>query len=676
MASSESCVLNRKAVITVRTCSNLPGTPCTCTSRRKIKVPWYNEDCKKAKKERKSALRRFRQAPTLVNMMAYRGARARCRFVMKKARKDSWREFCSSLNTKAKPSTVWRAIRKINGKSGSPTLQHLHANGSTITDKKEVANLLASMLEEISSEANINPLFGRLKAQKERERLDFSKDQSEDYNQMFTLSELKESLKKSKDTAAGLDGIHYQLLKHLPDPCLHILLQVYNQILVSGDFPSAWREALIIPLPKPGKDPKDPNNYHPIALTSCLCKTMERMINARLSWHLETNMLLSDKQCGFRKGRSTTDHLVRFETFIREAFAKDKHVVAVFFDLEKAYDKTWKKGILRNLHEMDIRGRLATFVEGFLQHRTFAVRAGSTLSDFHEQEMGVPQGSILSPALFNIKINDIVKATKQGTDCSLFVDDFAICVSASSLHRAERQLQLCINGVQDWVINNGFKFSSSKTVAIHFWKGQKIPDPELWLGSDRITAVTQARFLGLIFDRRLTFRNHILDLKTKCLKSLDVLKVVGNTEWGADRKTLLHLYQALVRSKLDYGCVVYGSAAKSNLKLLNTIHHSGLRLALGAFRTSPVDSIFTAAGETSLALRRRKLMLNYVTKLKAMKTNPAYKDVFEPEQDVVEYFETHPTKTPPLSLRAKSDMEAAKIDLEVVEENRPSSTAP
>ena len=100
---------------------------------------------------------------------------------------------------------------------------------------------------------------------------------------------------------------------------------------------------------------------------------------------------------------------------------------------------------------------------------------------------------------------------------------------------------------------------------------------------------------------------------------------------GADKSVLLNLYRSLIRSKLDYGCIVYGSARQSYLKMLNTIHHQGLRLALGAFRTSPVESLYVEAGELPLEERRIKLSLQYITKLKSTPSNPAYKCVFEPE---------------------------------------------
>ena len=173
-------------------------------------------------------------------------------------------------------------------------------------------------------------------------------------------------------------------------------------------FPEDWRLATVIPIPKQGKDPDEPTNYRPIALTSCLCKTLERMTNKRLIWYLESNNLLTQYQSGFQAGRSTNDNLVRLETFLRDAFVKKEHVVAVFFDFEKAYDTTLRYGIMKDIHKLGLRGRLPTFIESFLADRTMQVRVGSSLSDQYDQEQGVPQGGALSTTLFNIKINDIV----------------------------------------------------------------------------------------------------------------------------------------------------------------------------------------------------------------------------------------------------------------------------
>ena len=193
-------------------------------------------------------------------------------------------------------------------------------------------------------------------------------------------------------------------------------------------------------------------------------------------------------------------------------------------------------------------------------------------------------------------------------------------------------MQVCVNSVQKWVTENGFKFSASKMACIYFHqKYGFFPDPNILLGKTPIKVVREAKFLGVIFDTKLTFKNHIQYLKTSCQKALDILRVVGHTDWGADRIVLLRLYRSLVRSKLDYGCIVYGSARRSILKQLDPIHHQGLRIALGAFRTSPAQSLYIEVHEPSLTTRLLKLSLSYVLKLKSLPENPAYSCVFEPE---------------------------------------------
>ena len=332
------------------------------------------------------------------------------------------------------------------------------------------------------------------------------------------------------------------------------------------------------------------------------------MINVRLVWYLESNNLISPVQSGFRSERCTNDNLVRLETFIRDAFVAKEHVVAVFFDLEKGYDTTWRYGILRDLHDLGIRGRLATFIESFLADRWIQVRVGSTLSEQFDQAQGVPQGSILSTTLFNIKINSIMDFLDPKTDGSLYVDDFCMCYRSKSMRTIERHLQQCINRIEKWASHNGFKFSKSKTQCVHFCQLRKVhDDPEFYLYGSLIPVVEDFKFLGVLFDRKLSFIPHIKYLKAKCLKALNLLKVLSHTDWGADRTVLLQLYRSIIRSKLDYGSIVYGSARKSYLSMLDTVHHQGLRLALGAFRTSPVESLYVEAEEPSLYLRRKKL---------------------------------------------------------------------
>ena len=189
-----------------------------------------------------------------------------------------------------------------------------------------------------------------------------------------------------------------------------------------------------------------------------------------------------------------------------------------FFYLESAYDTTWKYGIMNDLHDFGIRGRLAYFISAFLNERQFRVRVGDTLSNPHEKEMGVPQGSILSVTLFSVKINNIVKSVCPGVECFLYVDDFCICYRSKHM-----QLQQVLNNLSKWSSENGFKFSKTKTKCMHFCQSRKLHlDHELTLDGVQIEVVLEFKFLGLLFDSKLSFIPHINYLSNKCHKALNL----------------------------------------------------------------------------------------------------------------------------------------------------------
>ena len=628
----------------------IPKSSPTPHSRHK---PWFTAACREAIKCRKKALRKFRRRPTASNRQDYQKARAKARRTIKKSKRESWKQYVSKLTTRTHVKHAWEMIRKISGKQQTSTTVHLNKrDGTKCTERQGIANLLADEFEYNSSSSHYSPAFRAFKDLAEKQKLDFLSDNTEDYNNPFVLSELKDSLGRCHDTATGPDEIHYQFLKHLPEVSLQVLLGIFNKIWSSGDFPDSWREAVIIPIPKPGKDATNPTNYRPISLTSCLCKTMERMVNARLVWFLERNGLFSKHQSGFRQNRSTTDQIVRLESFIRDGLVRGHHVVSVFFDLEKAYDTTWKHGVLKDLYDSGLRGRLTLFIQNFLLDRVFRVRLGTVLSELHSQEMGVPQGSILSVTLFVLKINSITEAVNFGFDKSLFVDDFSITYSSPCMAAIEARMQGCLDRVERWSNENGFRFSKTKTVCMHFCNKRVLhPDPQLKINGSLIPVVQQTRYLGLVFDSKLNFKAHIDYLWQKCRQALNFLKVVSKMDWGADRVVLLRLYRAFVRSKLDYGCTVYSSARKSYLKKLLPIQNHGLRLCLGAFRTSPMQSLYVEANEPPLHLRWEKLSLQYALKLRNNHNNPTYDKTFQPRYST--FYASKPSAIPPFGLRIK-----------------------
>ncbi|GFX91972.1 putative RNA-directed DNA polymerase from transposon X-element [Trichonephila clavipes] len=149
----------------------------------------------------------------------------------------------------------------------------------------------------------------------------------------------------------------------------------------------------------------------------------------------------------------------------------------------------------------------------------------------------------------------------------LYVDELQVSCQCSDMRLIELQLQTTVNRLVKWCEQNGHTISPSKSSCVRFCRKRNLrPDPFIHIGNIQIPVVSEVRFIGVIFDCKLTFLPHVLYLRKKSERSLNILKVLSNTLWGADRISLLQVYQALILSRLDYGCVVYGSARVSVLK--------------------------------------------------------------------------------------------------------------
>ncbi|XP_076374296.1 uncharacterized protein LOC143258709 [Tachypleus tridentatus] len=290
VAAVTDCITHAAAQCIPKTSTRFPRYP----------RPWWNPACHLARKAQKRAWDTFRRYPTLSNPVAFQRVRAHARWVRRQSQKESWIKFTTSIPSTTSSKIIWDRIRKVNGHYNSVPLSILLSNGQEVTDVRNIANTLGESFCRVSSTSACSSTFLAIKTRAERSPLSFRTDCFFDYNCPFTLVELKMALHRSASTSVGPDDNHYDMLHHLSPASLDVLLIVFNQIWQENVFPDAWRQAIILPFSKSGKDPKIPSNYCPIALTSCLCKTLERMVNARLVWFLESNNLLSPTQCGFR----------------------------------------------------------------------------------------------------------------------------------------------------------------------------------------------------------------------------------------------------------------------------------------------------------------------------------------------------------------------------------------
>ena len=280
------------------------------------------------------------------------------------------------------------------------------------------------------------------------------------------------------------------------------------------------------------------------------------------------------------------------------------------------------------------------------------MRVGNAYSSVHTQYEGVPQGSVLSTTCFIVAMNNIGHSLPQGVRSSIFVDDYLISIAGNNKREVQNILQTAIDNITKWAENCGFKFSSSKTCAVTFTRQHSVPEPLLKLYKEPIQYKNSTKFLGIIFDTRLTWEPHIEHLKIECTKTLNMIKVLSHTTWGADRKTLLMLHNSLILSKIDYGCQIYASATKSKLSKLNPVHNAGLRLSTGAFKSTPIESLYAESGFYSLEYRRIKICLRYY-----MRTSTRYSPFLDRIIKNTSYlatFENHPRYLRPFNIRISS----------------------
>ncbi|GFU95039.1 putative RNA-directed DNA polymerase from transposon X-element [Trichonephila clavipes] len=223
--------------------------------------PWWNADCQTAYKNQRRLWGIFRRYPTTENLLAFKKAKANARRVRRQSQRQSWIRYVSSLTSSTSSKQLWK--------------------------------------KSVSSAASYNSRFLEIKRQAERTPINFSTCSFFPYNCDFTMTELQKALTQAHNTSSGPDGITYTMLRHLHPNSLANILFLFNRVWKEHCFPSSWREAIVIPILKPGKVATDPLSYRPIALTSCFCKTFERMVNTRLVYVLETEKCISPLQSGF-----------------------------------------------------------------------------------------------------------------------------------------------------------------------------------------------------------------------------------------------------------------------------------------------------------------------------------------------------------------------------------------
>ena len=569
--------------------------------------PWWSPECRVAVTRRRQARRALERRPTRANLIEFKRRSAEARHCILQHKRNYRRKFIASISHTTPVGVVWRRVRMLRARSPIPTFPIVH-NDRLISNTFQKAQLLCATFQAVG-------IHGALNAPPDLHQVIVDSWTGDaDYNRPFSDYELARALRCMRMTSPGGDSIHNAFLVALSERQHESLLLLFNQSFELGILPDTWREGIILPIPKPGKDPSLPSSYRPITLLSCLGKLMERLVAARLTYVAETASLFLPNQCGFRRGHSTLDVLLRLENRIRHAQSASEVCLVVYLDLKSAFDKVWIDGLLYKLAKAGICGALARWLHGYLTSRTSRVRVNGVVSDALPLLAGVPQGSVLSPLLFNLLLMDV--PAHDGVDVLLYADDITICCCGPSMAAAKASMQRYLDAFHVYCERWGLVVSPEKTV-FQYFTHKRVNIPVLRYHRMALRYVRQHKLLGMILDApRLKWGPHLSHLRVNVVRRIDVLKHMASPNWGACRRHLRMFYCAYIRAKIDYGSVLYMTASPTQLARLDVLQNTCLRLILGARRTTPIVSLEAEAHLPPLLLRRQYLVARLFVRLR------------------------------------------------------------
>ena len=418
--------------------------------------PWFDHACFSAISGREGAHRSYQASPSELAHATFISARNRCSAKLRRARSSFRKRKVDKLNSSPTEKCFWSLSKKIfNNFCNSSFPSLIQLGGSIACSPTDKASANSSLSDSNAPDPPTQPLSNPIPSI------------------IISACKVRRVLRSLKtDKASGPDGVPPRFLKEFAEELAPVLCRLFRLILISCTYPSSWKQALVQPVPKKG-DRSNPSNYRPIALTSAVAKVFETLLNSHFIKHLESNNLLSDHQYGFRKARSTGD-LLSYLTHTWSSSLRDfgeSFVVAL--DISKAFDRVWHKALLAKLPAYGFAPSFCKLISSFLSNRFISVVVDGATSASFPVSSGVPQGSVLSPTLFFLFINDLLHAT--ASDVHYFANDSNLHKSSSfqcqpsSNARSQSRLAISstinsdLQSISEWGTRNLVKFNSSKT---------------------------------------------------------------------------------------------------------------------------------------------------------------------------------------------------------------------
>jgi ribonuclease HI len=582
---------------------------------RQVPKCWWDDECDRSVATRASAREEACKDSNMKS--AFNVACRETTKLLDAKRTDAWHKFATEdLSTSSNLSKIHRVIRAIDGRTPaakpSSILKTTVSDGKSMHEKllvsdKQKAEAFAAQYAETcrlySRSSDRSTRFDNLASLKPENCACKRSTNADDLTACSPFSQeelvtVLSSLKKGR--ATGEDGVSNDMLANLPQSGRDRLLDLANDSLGCCQVPSGFRTGTIIPILKKGKSPADMASYRPITLTSCVAKVVEMMVRNRLTHILESRNLLTDFQAGFRCGRSTEDQISRLISHVSDGFQKRKRSVAAFVDFKRAFDTVYLQGLFAKLVKMGLPICLIRWIKEFLTDRRANVRFGDATSMKRKMTDGLPQGTGLGPVLFLCFINDLVSRLPDDCHVSLFADDICLWAQDDTIDGAAKRLESAIHCVESFAEEWKMTISTAKTTVVAFTlnthEAKTIPCVR-YRNGDMITFDPEPVFLGVSFDRTLSFRPHEVRISKKMKSRISVMRALSGTTWGCNAATLRQVYQCYVESVYKYAAGAWyntGSATKGapvSRPLVNRAHNQAARVITGCTKMTSIEKL-------------------------------------------------------------------------------------
>ena len=307
---------------------------------------------------------------------------------------------------------------------------------------------------------------------------------------------------------------------------------------------------------------------------------------------------------------------------MEDAFQSKKVTLAVFVDLQRAFDKVWKDGLLVKLLRFGVSGRMYKWTNSYLNNRRARVLVDGKLGRKILLRQGVPQGGVLPPTLFILYMNDLVPELPNGVQSALYADDLVLWCSEEYATTARYRIQTALDMVANWANEWCVSINREKTTATLFTLSPKTQHVKLTMGNSPITMEDQQTYLGVTFDKRLTWKQHIMSAEAKARRKLNIMRKLAGTNWGANEKVLKSVYEGNVRPHLEYGSSAWFTAAKSHHQALDKVQNQALCIITGAMKSTPIARMEEITNIPPLSKRRECKAMIQATKYKCLPDHP------------------------------------------------------